>query len=34
MIMKMCIFREFLLDQEDFVSSMSFVSFYNEFEQS
>ena len=34
MIMKMRIFREFLLDHEDFVSSMPFVSFYNDFEQS
>ena len=30
----MRIFREFLLDREDFVSGMSFVSFYNDFEQS
>ena len=34
MIMKMNIFREFLLDHEDFVSGMSSVSFYNDFEQS
>ena len=34
MIVKMCIFQEFLLDHEDFVSGMSFVSFYNDFEQS
>ena len=34
MIVKMCIFQEFLLDNEDFVSGMSFVSFYNDFEQS
>ena len=31
MIMKMCIFREILLDHEDFVSGMSFVSLYNIF---
>ena len=31
MIVKMHIFREFLLDHEDFVSDMSF---YNDFEQS
>ena len=30
----MRIFRELLLDYEDFVSGMSFVSFYNEFKQS
>ena len=34
MIMKMHIFQIFLLDHEDFVSGMSFVSFYNNFEQS
>ena len=34
MIVKMHIFREFLPDQEDFVSGMSFVSIYNNFEQS
>ena len=34
MIMKMHIFREFLIDHEDFFSGMSFVSFYNDFEQS
>ena len=34
MIVKMRIFRDFLLDHEDFVSGMSFVSFYNDFEQS
>ena len=34
MIMKMHIFREFLPDHEDFVSGMSFVSIYNNFEQS
>ena len=34
MIVKMRIFREFLLDHEEFVSRMSFVSFYNDFEQS
>ena len=33
MIVKKRIFREFLLDHEDLVSGMSFVSFYNEFEQ-
>ena len=27
-------FREFLLDHEDFVSGMSFLSFYNDFGQS
>ena len=32
--MKKHIFRKILLDHEDFVSSMSFVSFYNAFEQS
>ena len=31
MIVKMCIFQEFLLDHEDFVTGMSF---YNDFEQS
>ena len=34
MIVKMHIFREFLTDHEDFVSGMSFVSIYNNFEQS
>ena len=34
MIVKMRIFREFLLDHGDFVSGMSFVSIYNDFEQS
>ena len=34
MIVKMRIFREILLDHEEFVSGMSFVSFYNDFEQS
>ena len=34
MIMKMYIFREILLGHEDFVSGMSFVSIYNNFEQS
>ena len=34
MIMKMLYFRKFLLDSEDFVSSMSFVTFNNDFEQS
>ena len=34
MIVKMHSFREFLPDQEDFVSGMSFVSIYNNFEQS
>ena len=34
MIMKMHIFRKLLLDHEDFVLGMSFVSFYNDFEQS
>ena len=34
MIVKMRIFREFLFDHEDFVSGMSFVLFYNDFEQS
>ena len=34
MIMRMHIFREFILDHEDFVSGMSFVPFYNDFEQS
>ena len=33
MIVKMHIFREFLPDHEDFVSGMSFVSIYNNFEQ-
>ena len=34
MIMKIHIFLEFLPDHEDFVSGMSFVSNYNNFEQS
>ena len=34
MIVKMHIFRNFLPDQEDFVSGMPFVSTYNNFEQS
>ena len=34
MIVKMPIFREFLPDHEDFVSGMSFVSIYKNFEQS
>ena len=34
MIVKMRIFREFLLHHEDFVFGMSFASFYNDFEQS
>ena len=34
MIVNMHIFREFLPDHEDFVSGMSFVSIYNDFEQS
>ena len=34
MIMKVCTFRKFLLDHEDFVSGKSFVPFYNAFEQS
>ena len=34
MIVKMHIFREYLLDHKDFVSGMSFVSFYYDFEQS
>ena len=34
MIVKMHIFREFLPEHEDFVSSMLFVSIYNNFEQS
>ena len=34
MIVKMHIFREFLPDHEDFVLDISFVSFYNNFEQS
>ena len=34
MIVKMHIFRELLLDHEDFVAGMSFVSIYNNFEQS
>ena len=33
MIMKMHSFPKFLLDHEDFVSGMSFVSFCNTFEQ-
>ena len=34
MIVKMCTFRNILLDHADFVSCKSFVSFYNGFEQS
>ena len=34
MIVKMHIFREFLPDHEDFVSNISFVSIYNNSEQS
>ena len=34
MIMKMGTFRNFLLDHEDFAPGKSFVSFYNDFEQS
>ena len=34
MIVKMHIFREFLRGHEDFVSGMSFVAVYNNFEQS
>ena len=34
MIVKMHIFREILPDHEDFFSGMSFVSIYNNFEQS
>ena len=34
MIVKMHIFREILPDHEDFVPGMSFVSIYNNFEQS
>ena len=34
MIVKMHIFRNFLPGHEDFVSGMSFVSIYNNFEQS
>ena len=34
MIVNMHIFREFLPDHEDFVSGMSSVSIYNDFEQS
>ena len=34
MIVKMYIFRKFLPGHEDFVSGMSFVSIYNNFEQS
>ena len=34
MIVKMHIFPEILPDHEDFVSGMSFVSIYNNFEQS
>ena len=34
MIVKMHIFQEFLPDYEDFVSGMSFVSIYDNFEQS
>ena len=34
MIMKIYIFQKCLLDHEDVVSAKSFVSFYNDFEQS
>ena len=34
MIVKTHNFRDFLPDHEDFVSGMSFVSIYNNFEQS
>ena len=34
MVVKMHIFREFLLDHEVLVSGMSFAPFYNDFEQS
>ena len=34
MIMKIGIFRKILLGHEDIVSSMSFVSFHHDFEQS
>ena len=34
MIVKMHIFRKFKFDHEDFVLGMSFVPFYNDFEQS
>ena len=34
MTLKMKIFREFLPDHEDFVSGMSFMSIYYNFEQS
>ena len=34
MIVNMHIFRAFLPDHEDFVSGMSFVPIYNNFEQS
>ena len=34
MIIKMHIFRKIKLDHEDFVTGMSFVSFYNELERS
>ena len=34
MIVKMHIFREILHDHEGFVSGLSFVSIYNNFEQS
>ena len=34
MVVKMHIFPEFLLDHEDLVSGISFVPFYNDFEQS
>ena len=33
MIVKMHIFENFYLNHEDFVSGMSFVSIYNNFEQ-
>ena len=34
MIVKMYIFRKILPDHEEFVSGMSFLSIYNNFEQS
>ena len=34
MIVKMHIFQEFLPDHEDFASGISFVSIYNDFDQS
>ena len=33
MIMRMHIFQNFVLDNEEFISGMSFVSFYNDLEQ-